>query len=1083
MIFRMDCVVEFSVAVMETEDLRGRVAQALSGLPNMLEPGQRRALLDFAGFGEIASRVDFAGSAVAFVTGLLETLVAGGGSAQIVRFLEQVASTAPMGEDRRAYFRVLAAEVSALPQPEQAAVFAWRATPQLAAMCRLVTEREIAELGSKYIRSLYYEREPVAARIAEFLISEATCFLVVSKPGRGKTSMLCHMAEMLREERDVLLFSGRTFIADSSGLLGLVASRLGYGEDWRSCLTDLARARDPLILLDAINEAPVRPELMREALHELLRHAQQAGVKVVITCRTEFWQFYRAGFWSSYMWRHPGAAEIGGRLPRGEDLPPFELDRFDEIKLDYFAAFDIRGDLIGEAADRCRHPLVLRLFCEAHRGTDIGSVDNMRIYRLLKLFWQRKIDQVVDVAELRRSDAVSGLVLAVARRMREQGRTTVVRDELLNVFGATTAELDKSDSLYSRILDEEIILEESVDDELGVRNVVFVYDRFAEYVISLAIYLDQQWDTKDRAEIFIDIDALLEDEQRFHSLRGSLEFLVLRLEDRRADSGIHIDVIRHMLSRDWKWRRIGTLLAFQLELSLDSRSWDLIEELARDQRDFVRRLVADQVGSLMPHDRDRVLSILIGLLEDANRFVRTAARRELLRLDSSCATLAASRLLARGLPSLAAEVMLWPMEPSSPLVADKLSRLAPGGELRAAVLDHLRQQNLRPWGGLLLLEQWVEDCADADVEEVLEAQRTRMDVMLTWLRQACESIDQVVAVLDRNGVELGADFSAMLAPLESVVTSEQRLAVRSELERMTTFQRVLSWDTIGCALQLIRPLSQPLWVVGDFSNSDYLDIWRVRHEIDAEQVRMPLAELVDSYAGDCHEREQLALDSLDRLSLWVWARRRDQQRRVDNLEAQVAAARELPEKDLRARLEGYEQYPLAEALKVELRDELTVICHAVDADLAMLARIVAPLLGWHEERDTTVADELLAHMRKGNDEAFWRLAQALLANDDSFAVDAMSRAVELAEAVDSDVEEILGAIGEMIEEVAGIPMADIHLNADFVNDLDIDSLSMVELAVMGEDRFGIRISDDVLPLLRTVQDAVDFVLENRREHA
>ena len=48
----------------------------------------------------------------------------------------------------------------------------------------------------------------------------------------------------------------------------------------------------------------------------------------------------------------------------------------------------------------------------------------------------------------------------------------------------------------------------------------------------------------------------------------------------------------------------------------------------------------------------------------------------------------------------------------------------------------------------------------------------------------------------------------------------------------------------------------------------------------------------------------------------------------------------------------------------------------------------------------------------------------------------------------------------------------------FVDDLDIDSLSMVEIAVQAEDKFGVKIPDDELANLKTVGDAVNYVAAN-----
>jgi acyl carrier protein len=49
----------------------------------------------------------------------------------------------------------------------------------------------------------------------------------------------------------------------------------------------------------------------------------------------------------------------------------------------------------------------------------------------------------------------------------------------------------------------------------------------------------------------------------------------------------------------------------------------------------------------------------------------------------------------------------------------------------------------------------------------------------------------------------------------------------------------------------------------------------------------------------------------------------------------------------------------------------------------------------------------------------------------------------------------------------------------FIDDLDIDSLSMVEIAVQAEDKFGVKIPDEQLAELKTVGDAVDYIAKNQ----
>jgi acyl carrier protein len=44
-----------------------------------------------------------------------------------------------------------------------------------------------------------------------------------------------------------------------------------------------------------------------------------------------------------------------------------------------------------------------------------------------------------------------------------------------------------------------------------------------------------------------------------------------------------------------------------------------------------------------------------------------------------------------------------------------------------------------------------------------------------------------------------------------------------------------------------------------------------------------------------------------------------------------------------------------------------------------------------------------------------------------------------------------------------------------VDDLDIDSLSMVEIAVAAQDKFGVEIPDDQLKDLKAVQDVINYI--------
>ena len=75
----------------------------------------------------------------------------------------------------------------------------------------------------------------------------------------------------------------------------------------------------------------------------------------------------------------------------------------------------------------------------------------------------------------------------------------------------------------------------------------------------------------------------------------------------------------------------------------------------------------------------------------------------------------------------------------------------------------------------------------------------------------------------------------------------------------------------------------------------------------------------------------------------------------------------------------------------------------------------------------------------------------------------------------ASTEEIRAGLAEIVNEVAGVSAEDVQLEKSFTDDLDVDSLSMVEVVVAAESKFGVKIPDDQVKNLKTVGDAVAFI--------
>ena len=73
-------------------------------------------------------------------------------------------------------------------------------------------------------------------------------------------------------------------------------------------------------------------------------------------------------------------------------------------------------------------------------------------------------------------------------------------------------------------------------------------------------------------------------------------------------------------------------------------------------------------------------------------------------------------------------------------------------------------------------------------------------------------------------------------------------------------------------------------------------------------------------------------------------------------------------------------------------------------------------------------------------------------------------------------DEVVQKVQDIIAESLGVKRSEVVPAASFIDDLNADSLDIVELVMTIEKEFDIEIPDSEAEKIRTVQDAVDYIV-------
>ena len=79
----------------------------------------------------------------------------------------------------------------------------------------------------------------------------------------------------------------------------------------------------------------------------------------------------------------------------------------------------------------------------------------------------------------------------------------------------------------------------------------------------------------------------------------------------------------------------------------------------------------------------------------------------------------------------------------------------------------------------------------------------------------------------------------------------------------------------------------------------------------------------------------------------------------------------------------------------------------------------------------------------------------------------------------ADKAQILSDLADIVNDITGVEQSEVTEEKAFTDDLDVDSLSMVEIIYSCEEKFGVEIPDEESKNLRTVGDAVKYIEDHQ----
>ncbi|TOI86918.1 hypothetical protein CGI50_23875 [Vibrio parahaemolyticus] len=310
--------------------------------------------------------------------------------------------------------------------------------------------------------------------------------------GQGKTNFICDLVENQLQCFEIpTIFIPARLLNHYSGpnrILSYVTNNrfcpnlTGVHELFELLNNVSSESGKPFVItLDGINEVSDLQGFVDELKIFLEALCQYDFIKIIITCRNEFFDHKFSGVFEP---------QFSESLYRVQDLRN-EMSDCNKSKLltEYFDHFNIKLRLSEGSKEFLKNDLILlRLFCEIYEGQDIGYVPDIYKGELFERYLMMKINEF----PLEQKSIAIGSLRKICRKMLGNADFSLVSNAGFDAIERQVIE---------KLVSEDIILRREVPPSglisLGIENISFTYDEMRDFLLAYFIVVDAEQEEQD----------------------------------------------------------------------------------------------------------------------------------------------------------------------------------------------------------------------------------------------------------------------------------------------------------------------------------------------------------------------------------------------------------------------------------------------------------------------------------------------------------------------------------------------------------------------------------------------------------